>query len=189
MEYYDHAMLGAVLALSSGAQRRFGWPVAVVGAAAAALPDWDDLPGGVHRVWGHNLFVAPVASGLVGGLGYLCYQSIRDRLPGQRFSPHALAVWVAIGVLASLSHVLADVVYCGTYLTPDWPVALLWPLSRRGWALPLVPWADRGVTVILVATLAVMCCRPRQSRVFAVLSLLAVLAYVGTWAVAAFLAG
>ena len=59
-----------------------------------------------------------------------------------------------LGVLASLSHVLADVCYCGTGRAAEWPVLLLWPFSRQPWALPMVPWADRGVTWILGVTLA-----------------------------------
>jgi len=172
--------------MASGAQRRFGWAVVVTGAAASSFPDWDDLPGGVHRVWGHSLFVAPLSCGLIGGLGYWCYQSVRGR---GSFSTRDCAVWVGVGLLAALSHVAADLLYSGTYLAAEWPVALLWPLSSRRWALPLVPFADRGATLILLATLILVCLAPRWSRVLSVLSLLAVLAYVVLWGVAAALIG
>jgi membrane-bound metal-dependent hydrolase YbcI (DUF457 family) len=186
MQHYDHALLGAVLTMALGVQRRFGWAVVVTGAAASSFPDWDDLPGGVHRVWGHSLLVAPLTCGLIGGLGYWCYQAVRGRGP---FSPTACAVWVAVGLLASLSHVLADLLYSGTYLAAEWPVALLWPLSPRRWALPLVPWADRGVTLILLATLILVCLAPRRSQVLAALSLVVILGYVGLWGFAAMLIG
>jgi membrane-bound metal-dependent hydrolase YbcI (DUF457 family) len=100
MEYYDHTMSGAVLALASGAHRRFGPAIIVTAAAAAAFPDWDDIPGGVHRVWGHSLLTAPLASGLVGALGYLCYRAAR-RPPNVAPAPSGLKVWVVVGVLAS----------------------------------------------------------------------------------------
>jgi hypothetical protein len=105
MEYYDHTMFGAVLTLASGPHRRFGPAIIVTAAAAAAFPDWDDIPGGVHRVWGHSLLTAPLASGVVGAFGYLCYQSAR-RPPNVAPVPRGLRVWVVVGVLASLTHVL-----------------------------------------------------------------------------------
>jgi membrane-bound metal-dependent hydrolase YbcI (DUF457 family) len=146
MEYYDHAMSGAVLALASGTHRRFGLAIVLTAAAAAAFPDWDDLPGGVHRVWGHSLLIAPLASGLVGALGYLCYRSAR-RPPNATQPPRGLLIWILIGVLASVSHVLADLAYCGARAgSIDWPVALFWPLSPNHWGFPMVPWADRGLS-------------------------------------------
>jgi membrane-bound metal-dependent hydrolase YbcI (DUF457 family) len=190
VEYYDHALVGATLALATGAQRRFGWAIVVMGAAAGALPDWDAVPypagtpyyRSVHRVWGHNLLVAPLLSGLVGAVGYLCWQSVRrteaKACRQEGFSGRALAIWVVVGVLASLSHLLADVCYCGVNRSPDWPVALLWPFSRRGWALPLVPWVDRGATWILSVALITACLRPSAARVLAVLALVVVVGYV-----------
>jgi hypothetical protein len=184
-------MLGATLALATGAHRRQGWGVVAMAAVAAALPDWDDLPRAaapegytsVHRVWGHNLLVAPLLSGLVGALGYLCWVSVRRR-PGedagrqQQFSVHALAVWVTLGALMSLTHLLADVCYCGIDKAPDWPVALLWPFTLRGWAHPMVPWSDRTATLILGATLAAACLRPRVARLLALVGLGSVVGYI-----------
>jgi hypothetical protein len=181
-------MLGATAALAAGAHRRQGWGIVVMAAAAAALPDWDRLvraaaPQGyasVHRVWGHNLFVAPLLSGLVGALGYLCWVSVRRR-PGDvagRFSGHAFAVWVALGALVSLIHVLADLCYCGIDKAPDWPVALFWPFSLGGYAQPMVRWSDRTATIVLAFTLATACLRPKLAQGIAVIGLLAVAANV-----------
>lgn len=92
--------------------------------------------GSAHRVWGHNLLGALLAGGLVGVLGFLCQRSVRvrrklqsllrklDRPTGQGsetnsslLAPragggrmHALAVWIAVGVLAGLSHMPTDVI-------------------------------------------------------------------------------
>ncbi len=190
MQYYDHALMGATVGLATGTQRRFGWPVVIMAAAAAALPDWDAVPypsgtpgySDVHRVWGHNLLVAPVLSGLVGAIGCLCWLSVRrSRIaPGSNrsFSRESLVIWVIVGVLASLSHLVADVCYCGIGRSPDWPVALLWPFTRRGVALPRVPWADHGVTWILAVTLVWACLWPAAARVLAILALLVVIGYV-----------
>lgn len=182
-------MLGATIALAAGVRRRQGWGIVAMAAVAAAGPDWDRLPhaaapegyASVHRVWGHNLLVAPLLSGLVGALAYLCWVSVRRR-PGEEagraraFSFQALAVWVTVGTLMSLTHLLTDVFYCGIDKSPDWPVALLWPFSRRGWAQPMVPWSDRTATCILAITLIAACLRPRLARGVAVVGLLAVVA-------------
>jgi membrane-bound metal-dependent hydrolase YbcI (DUF457 family) len=199
VQYFDHAMLGATLALAVGPRGRSRWALAVMAAGAAALPDWDCLvrapaPQGyasVHRVWGHSLLVAPLLSGLVGALGYLCWLSARrppatDADPQGAFSGPGLAAWVAVGVLAALSHLLADLCYCGVGTDPDWPVALLWPLSLHGWAHPLVVWADRGVTCILGLTLAAACLRPSQAKPLAAAALLVVAGYVALGGAARF---
>jgi membrane-bound metal-dependent hydrolase YbcI (DUF457 family) len=196
MMYYDHALLGATVALASGAHRRHGWPVVVMAAVAAMLPDWDGLskPFGpaayarAHRVWGHNVAAAVLAGGLFAAAAYLARLSARERAPyrfgaGRPFSRRDLAAWVALGVLAGLTHVLADLVYSGRRMSPDWPVALLWPFTERGWAFPLVPWADWGVTLILAGGLAAACCRPRSARALAAVTLLATVGYVAGWAV------
>lgn len=191
MEYYDHAMLGAVVALATGTQRKYGLPVVATASLAAALPDWDAVPYPkgtpsyrlVHRVWGHNLLVATLASSLIGAIGYLCWQSARrgppaDSVKPRRFSAQALAVWVVVVILASLSHLLADVCYSGPGYLPEMPVALLWPFSHYSVALPLVPWTDRGVTWILGVTLAAACFRPAASRLLAIVGLVVVIGYI-----------
>lgn len=188
MQYYDHALMGATLALATGTYRRQGWGIVAMAAAAGSLPDWDAVPypagtpyySAVHRVWGHNLLVAPLLSAAVGALGYLCWLSARrsTETPRQEFSASAFAVWVVVGVLASLSHLLADVFYCGELKNPDWPVRLFWPFSWRGLAVPAVIWADRFVTWVLAGTLVAAGLRPAIAQVLAVGALLTVAGYV-----------
>src|SRR5262249_28013257 len=43
MVYYDHAMVGATLAVAVGAQRRYGWGVVLLAALVGMFPDWDAL--------------------------------------------------------------------------------------------------------------------------------------------------
>ncbi len=194
MEYYDHAMLGATVGLATGTPRRYGPAIVAMASLAGTITDWDAVPypsGSeyyltVHRVWGHNLFVAPLLSGLVGAVGYLCWRSIRRSdisLPGkQGHAAHPLAVWIMVGVLASLSHVLTDLCYCGTGKV-EWPVVLFWPLSKHGWGLPLVSFTDRGVTWILGVTLIAACLRPRLGQMVGILGLLVVMGYIAVYAV------
>lgn len=87
MVYYDHALVGATLAVAAGMQRRYGWPAVMLAALAGMFPDWDATPKHFypeayvagHRVWGHNLFAVTLAGAALGGLGYLI-----DRSPGGR---------------------------------------------------------------------------------------------------------
>jgi membrane-bound metal-dependent hydrolase YbcI (DUF457 family) len=180
--YYDHALLGAAAAIAAGACRRHGWPLVATAAVAAMLPDWDDLSTllgpdvrrTVHRVWGHNLLVAMPAAGLLGAVGYLCYRSARGRRPVS-----GLAAWVAVAMLAALSHLLADVVYSKEPAAASWPVAFFWPFSRRGWAVPVLTTADHVGTAVLAVGLLAGLRWPAYSRLLAGLTLAAVAGYVG----------
>jgi hypothetical protein len=201
MMYYDHAMLGATLAVAVGAPRRHGWPAVALGAGAAMLPDWDALSGhwgadayrSVHRVWGHSLLVALPSAALLGALSYLLYLSRRTspatdtERPAGTFSWPACGAWVALAVLACLSHLLMDLLYSGLRTAPDWPVGLGWPLWQRGWALPLVPWSDWGATFVLLASLAALACRRDHAQLLAWLGLLLLSFYVGVRGAAAHL--
>jgi hypothetical protein len=210
MTPYEHAMLGGTLTLAVGAHRRHGWPVVLMACAAAALPDWDGLSlafgataySTVHRTWGHNLAAAVAAGVLVGGLGLLCHHSVRVRRQalvllrklGQPppaphadppFSAHALAVWLAVGVLAGLSHLPADLIYSGSPPTPDWPVPLLWPFSERGWSFPILAWGDLGPTVIFLAEMFALYRWRNYAQLLAWITLLVVGSYLtARWAIA-----
>ena len=59
--------------------------------------------------------------------------------------------WVGAALIVQLVHLPCDMVVSGGRGLTDWPVAPLWPLSRTGYVLPLVPWGDVGPTVILMA--------------------------------------
>jgi membrane-bound metal-dependent hydrolase YbcI (DUF457 family) len=189
-------MFGANLALLAGVRRRHGWGIVAAAAVAAALPDWDGLSivfgpaayASAHRVWGHNLLVAGLGGVAAGLLGLLSARSARIRSllarPPATPSPPppetaaAPVVWAAVGALAGLSHLPADVVFNGGSDLPAWPVPLLWPFSRRGWALPLVPWGDVTVTLVFVAEMFALYRWPQQDRVLAALALAAGSAYL-----------
>jgi membrane-bound metal-dependent hydrolase YbcI (DUF457 family) len=185
--HYDHALLGATLAVAAGVRRRYGWPLVAVAAVATMVPDWDSLSRSygaavhrsVHRVWGHNLPAAALGGAAVGALGLLCVRSVRvgRGRPAASTAPE-WPVWVGLGALAGLVHSLADVIYSAERGAPDWPVALLWPASRQAWAIPLVTCEDRGSTVILVTGLLACVCRPSHSRLLSCVTLLTLAAYV-----------
>jgi membrane-bound metal-dependent hydrolase YbcI (DUF457 family) len=197
---FEHAMCGASLALALGCLRKDGWALVAVAGVAAALPDWDGLSlalgaeafAKAHRVWGHNLLVASGTGAVVGGVGYLCYLSMRLRratiqiwpksgvsevIPA--FSSLRWAKWIVVGMLASLSHLPADMVYSGKQDMMSWPLQLLWPFSEQGWAWPLVAWGDLTTTVIFIGEMFALYRWPRHAQAIALFTLLCVHGYIG----------
>jgi len=204
MTVFEHAMVGWTLAVAVGAQRRHGWQIAGMAAVAAALPDADGLSilwgtaafAEVHRVWGHNFLVAGVIGVLTGAAGYLASLSARTRRTAaavlarlaedvkiatepQRFAWPRLAVWVAVGLLAALSHLPGDLAYNGTSELAPWPVPLFWPFSSEGWQYPLVPWGDMVTTAVLVVELFALYIWSNRGQLVACVTLAIILAYVG----------
>jgi hypothetical protein len=195
-------MLGVTLGLATGCHRRREWLLVAVAGVAAALPDWDGLSlafgadaySRVHRAWGHNLLVAGTTGALVGAAGYLCHLSMwvqratvrllpkseaaADPVP-PAFSALKLAKWLIVGLLASLSHLPADLVYSGHPQMRSWPIQVFWPFSDQGWVWPLVAWGDLTTTLIFVGEMFALYCWPKRAQLIAVATLLGVLGYIG----------
>ncbi len=186
MVYYDHAMLGATLAVAVGAQRRKGWPIVILAALAGMFPDWDALSSHIspqsyrvgHRVWGHNLFAVTLAGIVLGLLGYWISQSCTkstdlDSTNGERQAGEA-GFWIVLCVLIMWSHPLLDFLYCGWDRNVDWPVRLLWPIVPEGYGRPWMPWNDWGASAILLAGLftTILVRRHRQLSACVFLALL-----------------
>jgi membrane-bound metal-dependent hydrolase YbcI (DUF457 family) len=191
MEYYDHGMVGATLAVAVGAQRRHGWPVVVLAALAAMFPDWDALSKHIsadtyhsgHRAWGHNLFAVTLAGLLLGGLGYWIHQSVRRGADPPR-AHSRLGSWLLLAVAIMWTHPLLDVLYCGLGQRADWPVRLFWPVVNEGFARPWVPWNDRGATLLLCGGLAATLVATKHRRSSATIALGILTLYVairGAW--------
>lgn len=201
--FFDHAMLGLSLPLALGLHRRHGWRIAGMAAFASVLPDWDGLSlllGGqayaqAHRVWGHNLLVASSLGALTGGLDYRLnvtgrlYRAAATRFPSlalpkpgkaaEEFSTSSFLLWLLLGAVASLSHLAADLFYSWYPNEGVWPLPLLWPFSRRAWAVPVVAWGDLGATVIFVAEMFALYRWPGRAQRIAVCALALVAGYVG----------
>jgi inner membrane protein len=204
MTVFEHAMLGASLGLAAGLQKQYGWRVVGMAAAVGAMPDWDGLSillgpesyARAHRVWGHNLLLAGAGGLIVAWLEYrYCVltraaQAIARRLPGlvlpskaleppeQGKSPSALGAWLALGLTASYSHLLADYFYSGHPTLHTWGLPLLWPFSTQTWAWPTIAWGDLGATLIFVVEMFALYRWPGRARPIACLALIAVVAYV-----------
>lgn len=182
MQYYDHAMVGATIAVAVGAQRRFGWPVVFLAGLAGAFPDWDALFQHVssdsyqeaHRSWGHNLFAVTLAGIALGAIGFLIHQSTRKQ-SSTRARPTG---WMVTGAAIMWTHPILDVLYCGPGRYAEWPVQLLWPLTTAKFARPWIPWTDWGATFILaVGFLAIVAAR-RSRQGIAALALGLLVIYV-----------
>ena len=201
MTFYEHAMVGIDGALAAGLQRRHGWPIVAVAGFTAMLPDWDGLTillgpscyAQAHRVWGHNLLVAGLLAMLVSGLAYRFDGPVRiQRWLGRHWRtlelggaaarvsrcPSGWRLWLAVGVLAAYSHLLADMVFSAGRNMPVWGVPLLWPFSNVAWAYPLVLWGDIGATLIFVAGMFAMLRWRAWTRTIATGTLGLVIGYV-----------
>jgi hypothetical protein len=188
MQYYDHGLVGATLAVAVGTHRRAGWAAVGLAALAAMFPDWDAAtkrsdPAAYqrgHRVWGHNLFAVMLAGAVLGAAGYLIHQSWshrRARPPGD--ATGGMRAWVGLGISIMLSHPLLDLLYCGVERDADWPVGLFWPVVGSRLALPWMPWSDWGATVILSAGLCLCLLMRQHAQRYALASLLILTIYVG----------
>jgi membrane-bound metal-dependent hydrolase YbcI (DUF457 family) len=202
MTFFEHALVGVDGAVAAGLHRRFGWPIVALSASMAVLPDWDGLTillgarcfADAHRVWGHNLPVAGLLAAVLSGLAWrfdllpkvqqwlmrrhpLTMTVQSPAYPPKRSAGQAFS-WMAVGVIAAYSHLLADLVFSANSQLPVWGLQLFWPLSRSSWAYPLVPWGDVGVTLLLVAGMFAMVRWSQWSRAIALCTLGLVLLYI-----------
>lgn len=203
MTTFEHALLGITATLATGLHRHYGWSIAAMAGAAAISPDWDGLSlvfGGAaydlaHRAWGHNVFVACLVGAAVGAIDQRWHVSGRVRQwlaayvrmppsPDHRAPCRGHAtVWMAVGALAALSHLAADLVVSGADTAGDWGLQLLWPFSDQAWVYPLVRWGDPGLSIILFGGALAMLRWPRHTRPVAWATLALVAAYLasGHW--------
>jgi membrane-bound metal-dependent hydrolase YbcI (DUF457 family) len=187
MVYYDHALIGATIAVAAGVQKRYGWPPVVLAGLAGMFPDWDATSKLLwpqtyargHRVWGHNVFAVTVAGAALGTLGYWIHRSrSHRRAPIAALDPGGAGPWIVLGIAILWSHPLLDLLYCGWDRNADWPVKLFWPAASWNFAHPWMPWTDRGATALLLAGLLVCILVRRYRPTCAAASLVVVALYV-----------
>ncbi len=202
MTSYEHVMLGVTGGLAVGLHRRYGWQLVAVAGIAAVLPDWDGLAyflgpvafDRVHRTWGHSLWAAALVGAIYAALEHRFHWLDRGARwllktfpirrakaddPVELAPPRgSLCAWLAVGAVAGLSHLAADVLFSGSSTLPDWGLRLLWPWSDLAWAYPRVPWGDPVVTILFVVGMFAMVRWPRRIQGIAIATLVAVAAYV-----------
>jgi len=203
MTTYEHAMLGITGSVALGLPQKYGWQILSMAAIAAISPDWDgltllfgaDLFDKAHRIWGHNIFICSALGAFIGAVDYrydvttrlsrwwlriLRVRPAPELNVRTQFSVSELIVWVCVGIVAALSHLIADMVVSGTATLSDWEVQLFWPLSNRGWVYPMIPWGDIGATIVFVIGMFAMLRWRSRSRPISWLTLAGVLAYLAT---------
>ncbi|GHT15219.1 hypothetical protein FACS1894170_12720 [Planctomycetales bacterium] len=204
MTTIEHALLGADLVLAAGLNRRFGWQLAAFAGVCAVLPDWDGLTilwsvplfDTAHRSWGHGLLTSAFVAVFFALLDYrfdlmqrvagFFRRLLRVQIPDtllrrrQQLSFFEACIWIAVAIVASYSHLLADIIVSGTATLSDWDVKIFFPFSDKGIVYPLVPWGDVGNTVILLLGMFAMLRWNNRVQTIAVITLSLVIAYSTT---------
>ena len=141
MDPLTHGLLGACVGQTLYG-RSLGRPALVWGAVLGMAPDLDILARPAdplaewiwHRGFTHALWFGPVVGGLV---GYALW----------RWKGGALSAWLALAVMALLTHPLLD-------LFTSWGTQLLAPFSNRRFALDAVAIIDPAYSLVLAAGIA-----------------------------------
>jgi inner membrane protein len=176
MDPISQAALGAVVAQTAG-HKTLGFRVAVVGAAAAAMPDIDvffSLGGDYfdqlvsHRGITHSLFFGPVVGPILGWLVWRVETARGDEAGGRR----RLHVWMIALSLAIFSHPLLD------FLTP-YGTQLLLPFSNTRFAVSAMPIIDPVYTITLLVGLLIAARNPALATRVAGIALLVSSSYLG----------
>lgn len=201
MTTFEHAMLGATGAMAAGLHRR-GWEIVALATVAAVLPDWDGLSlllgasafDQFHRVLGHSVFTATLIA-LGGTLAEYHFrllprcrallaryvQGIPDQPACSKESSSSvkeLCLWLIVAVLATASHLVADILVSGHATLSDWGLKLFWPFSDRAYAFPVIHWGDPLPTVILIAGMFAMLRWRARVQGLAALTLVALVGYI-----------
>ncbi|MDO5553679.1 MAG: metal-dependent hydrolase [Planctomycetia bacterium] len=202
MTTIEHAMLGISGVLATGLYRPYGWQLCGAAAVAAVLPDWDGLTflGGMtlfdsaHRAWGHGLLSCCIV-GIMWALLDCRYDFISRGVKGllrltrvevpesavicrTRPTTGDYLVWLAVVLVAVLSHPFADMLVSGAPGLSDWEIKIFWPFSDVGWVFPMVPWGDIGVSVLFFAGMFLMVWRKKQIQWTAGMTLALVAIYM-----------
>jgi membrane-bound metal-dependent hydrolase YbcI (DUF457 family) len=166
MKVPEHIAFSFLLA-QLGVQQEYGWPGTALVIAAGCLPDLDGI--GIiagwrfyrryHRILGHGL---PMTV-----LGPLALVGIGNWLFDLPFFP--MWIWLQVSLLC---HLLTDVSFY------NWPVQLLWPMSKRGWAFGLLSWNDLVPTLLLYGGAVMSLVWPVRAAWISSATLLSLLAYL-----------
>ena len=87
-------------------------------------------------------------------------------------------LWAIVGLAAAYSHLAMDVLFSYGRDLPVWDVPLLWPFSKKGWAVPTVPWGDPVPTVLFAAGMLAMARWRTKTQPVALGTLALVAAYI-----------
>lgn len=202
MTTFEHAMLGTTGALAVGLHHR-SWQLVAMAGIASVLPDWDGLSilfgtaafDHLHRAVGHSLFVATGVAILLALAEYRlqlltrCGVLMAGRIEGIPFATtsqndanmgvqQGIALGILVSVLATWSHLAADLLFSGHAQLSDWGLKLFWPFSSATYVFPTVRWGDPLPTLILVAGMFAMLRWHSRVQGVAALTLVALVGYI-----------
>ncbi len=186
----EHCIFGAVLA-HLGFHQRHGTRVTVVMLIASIVPDVE----GVAFFFGSDAFVKYHRSlthsfgGIVFasvGMAALCavlplmvrglagqgkrggrFRELLAALAASREAGNCLGdfpLMFVVSLLAMAGHLLADVVY-------PWSIPLFWPFSGERVVYAIVDWGDRGVLLLMLATMFALGLIKRRRRLISLTSI------------------
>lgn len=194
-------MLGTTGALAAGLQRR-SWQIVAMAGVASVLPDWDGLSilfgaaafDQIHRAVGHSILVATAVAialalaeyrfRLMARLAALLGRRV-EGMPAEvtdltkgTATREGVGIWTLTAVLATWSHLAADLVFSGHAELSDWGLKLLWPVSQTTCVFAAVRWGDVWPTIILVLGMFAMLRWRSCTQRLATLTLLALVGYI-----------
>jgi inner membrane protein len=202
MTTFEHAMLGTTGALAVGLQRR-SWQIVAWAGIASVLPDWDGLSilfgaaafDRIHRAVGHSLFVATGVAIVLAVVEYRlrllsrCGVLLARRVEGiplqslpeegaASTSREGIVLWAVVAMVATWSHLAADLLFSGHAQLSEWGLQLFWPISQTAYVFPAVRWGDPLPTIILVAGMFAMLRWRSRVQGLAALTLVALVGYI-----------
>lgn len=193
----EHTLVGILGSLSIGLHKRMGWPAVAFAAILSNVPDFDGLLMLVdmqrfesgHRVWGHNLLVITLSTGLLATIQFRfnaierCGSAIRRLLPkdtpaiNETTGQPSLLGLAGIGMAFQCVHLICDMTVSGGPGLSDWAVQPFWPFEQTKFVFSLIAWGDVGPTVIMMATVILIAKFGKASR-YATLGLSILVAYM-----------
>jgi hypothetical protein len=167
MKVPEHVAFSFLLA-QLGVHQQYGWPGTAIVIAAGCLPDLDGIGiiGGwrfyqkYHRILGHGLLLTILGPLVLAGLGSWLFD-----LP-------LVPIW-AWSQASLVFHLLTDLSFY------NWPVQLLWPISKRGLAFGLLSWNDLVPTILLYGGAGLVLGFPGKAIWISSISMISTAGYLG----------
>jgi membrane-bound metal-dependent hydrolase YbcI (DUF457 family) len=167
MKVPEHLALSFLMA-QFGVQQQYGPGGTALMMLAGFLPDLDaftavagwDVYRRWHRKLGHGLPMTLFGPAVLALLGAFVFHL-----------GSFLALWLWLQA-ALLGHLIPDMLFY------RWPVQLLWPLSRRGWAAGLIGWNDLVPTLIFYVAVVLVLGLPEFAPQTALAGIVGVLLYL-----------
>ena len=89
-----------------------------------------------------------------------------------------ILLWAVVGLAGAYSHLAMDVLYSFGRNLPVWDVPILWPFSKKGFAIPTIRWGDPVPTVLFAAGMLAMARWRSSAQRIALGTLALVAAYI-----------